>query len=520
MRAFEGVSSVPPRTPKNEPVPAEMRETPVLPRRGLLFLDAPERGEMKLALGAERYVVASCEPTVKAGALAAAVDDALEHALALRGALPPATPCDASPEAKMADQLQRTRALGVRGLALELPSLAGLATAQDLEASDGEALRALLDAMAKAPVVLLADPADRAVRVLVPTALGSLVTPSRSPSPRSAEAPMGVREGPRNAAVSPTAAPPPEASPQLPEPPKPAEPSRAELARRKEERLVQTAEWRSFAVELDAARGPKPVQVVERLFATRYLPLVSALARGEADGAVGGVVDEFRTSFERSYRDGYAALRVSGKRPPMVLDAPDIAARIARQNGARGVKLVLVDGMRFDLGERVAARMGRALGGRAVCVDRLTLWAALPTVTRTQLGLLATGPAGLRELSPEDAGPDSGQEAARGRAAGMLRRERIGSRELMKLDLVEARLKLSGPPHDERLDALADEVSDVVLKFEGTCPTRTLLCVFGDHGFRLSPSADGKTTGPGMQGGTSPEEVLVPFHAWLLGEVH
>jgi hypothetical protein len=476
---------------------------------------------MKLALGAERYVVASCEPTVKAGALAAAVDDALEQALTLRGALPPATPCDASPEAKMADQLQRTRALGVRGLALELPSLVGLAPEQDLEPSDGEALRALIDAMAKAPVVLLADPADRSVRLLLPTTLGSLVTPTRTPSPRSPEAPMAVREGPRNVALSPIAAP-AEPLPELaaPELPKPAEPSRAELARRKEERLVQTAEWRSFAVELDAARGPKPVQVVERLFATRYMPLVSALARGEADGAVGGVVDEFRTSFERSYRDGYAALRVSGKRPPMVLDAPDIGARIARQNGARGVKLVLVDGMRFDLGERVAARMGRALGGRAVCVDRLTLWAALPTVTRTQLGLLATGPAGLREMSPEESGPDSGQEAARGRAAGMLRRERIGSRELMKLDLVEARLKLSGPPHDERLDALAEEVSDVVLKFEGTCATRTLLCVFGDHGFRLSTSPDGKTTGPGMQGGTSPEEVLVPFHAWLLGEVH
>lgn len=517
MRVEEGLLPVPMRTPKIEPERAIVREAPVLPRRGLLFLEGAERAEVKAALVAERYVVATCGACARGG-LADAFDDAVEHALALRGALPPGTTNEATTEARVTDQLLRTRALGVRGLAVEMPRLGPLAEGSELAATDGAALRVLLDAMAKAPVVLLAEPEDRAIRVSVPTPLGDLASPPRvAPSRKVEGAPVVAETAPKPALIPAIAVAEP-APPAAPE--RPAEPTRAELSRRKEERLLQSAEWRQFAVELDAARGPKPVQVVERLYATRYLPLVAALARGEADAAVGAVVDEFRTSFERSYREGYAALRVSGKRPPMVLDAPDIAARIARQNGARGVKLVLVDGMRFDLGERVALRMGRALGGRAVCVDRLLLWAALPTVTRTQLGLLATGPAGLRELSPEESGPESGQEAARGRAAGMLRRERIGSRELMKLDLVESRLKVSGPPHDERLDGLADEVSDVVLKFEGTLATRTLLCVFGDHGFRLATAPDGKTTGPGMQGGTSPEEVMVPFHAWLLGDVH
>jgi hypothetical protein len=48
------------------------------------------------------------------------------------------------------------------------------------------------------------------------------------------------------------------------------------------------------------------------------------------------------------------------------------------------------------------------------------------------------------------------------------------------------------------------------------------LCfVFGDHGFRLEPSsADGLETGPATYGGASPEEVLVPGFAMLVGGVH
>ena len=44
--------------------------------------------------------------------------------------------------------------------------------------------------------------------------------------------------------------------------------------------------------------------------------------------------------------------------------------------------------------------------------------------------------------------------------------------------------------------------------------------LFGDHGFRLPSSADGRATGPATQGGVSPEEVLVPAQAWLVGGVH
>lgn len=293
--------------------------------------------------------------------------------------------------------------------------------------------------------------------------------------------------------------------------------TRQELRRTSNRRILGAAEWRSLAVELDNARGPKPVRVIEQLFATHYTPLLGATLAGETDAAVRGVVDAWRTSFEHSYREAYSALRVTGKRPPMVFDAPDIAGRLARLNGARGVKLLLVDAMRFDLGERVAARLKDAVADRAILVERSLLWAALPTTTTAQMALLGRGAEGLRDAPP----PSEAEPAiARGRAVATLRRERAGARELMKLDLVEARLRAAGPPFAERLEMIADEVAEVIARFIETLPPRTLLLVFGDHGFRMTPMADGSVTGPATQGGGSPEEVLMPAQAWLVGGVH
>jgi hypothetical protein len=90
---------------------------------------------------------------------------------------------------------------------------------------------------------------------------------------------------------------------------------------------------------------------------------------------------------------------------------------------------------------------------------------------------------------------------------------------LLKLDLVEARLRGPGPAYDERLDAIADEVAHILVKLLESFPARTLAYVFGDHGFCLGPGANGWATGPATQGGASPEEVLVAGHGWLLDAV-
>jgi hypothetical protein len=274
-------------------------------------------------------------------------------------------------------------------------------------------------------------------------------------------------------------------------------------------------DWRGFASDLAQARGPKPLTFVERLFMTRYVPLLDAIARGEADESARRTADQWAEDFARSYTEGFSALRVTGKRPRMVLDAPQLASQVARLHGAKSTHLVLVDAMRFDLGLRVHDRMCDALTSQATCTERLLLWAALPTTTPVQLDLIAHGPDGLANFAPPSEQEEPGM---RGRAAPTLRRIKLGGRDVLKLDLVQARLHEAGPPLADRLDALADEVATVVAAHARNLPPRSLMLVFGDHGFRMESSGAG--TSAGSSGGARPEEVLVPGFAWLVGDVH
>jgi hypothetical protein len=534
-----------------------------LPLGEMRFVSSAEVPDLCTGLGAQRFLVvgASAGPLAPAG-LRRRIDDAVEGELAARGALPAAIGVDAELSSCIRDQVFRTRALGSTGLAIALPPLSEMTDPEGrLNVDDSAALLAWTRATAELPVVLLASEADRRVSAYAPMPLERLlategraapaaVSPAREearlreegrgrtpPAGEAAprvdvavvtrapeqEAPRrlkagilkGVKKGPR-----------PEERPVEARAPRVAgdehddETATLPVLRARDTgaaRAVTSAEWRNLAVELDAARGPKPVRVIEQLFMTRYVPLVGALARGEADGAVRGIVDGWGQAFEQSYTDAFAAMRVTGKRPMMTFDAPEIATRIARLNGARGVKLLLVDGMSFDLGERVAAELRARATASGVCVDRLLLWSALPTTTPMQVALLSKGPDALRDVEPPS---EPEHEIARGRAVGTLRRERAGARELMKLDLVEARLRTAGPAYEDRLDTLADEVTAVLARYLESLPPRTLLFIFGDHGFRLPRSADGRSTGPATQGGASPEEVLVPAYAWLSGGVH
>jgi hypothetical protein len=533
-----------------------------------------------------------------------AVEEAVESALALRGALPPGVSVDADVATSLRDQIARVHGLGAAGIALFLPPLGdGVAEAGLLGPSDSTVLTAWSEAAQTGPVSIVLDDGDRGLRMLTPVRLEELLAesaPTRRalvPEPRLFARPLPLPE-PESATVervrsepppSPTdeAAPPAPAevrgapagrlkprsalkkltppqpmpavermptSKSTPPPPppvsvEPAKPLRAQPEEIAEiertpppasdtlppppplpsyfapplpppvlsavERVLTASEWRAFAMDLDNARGPKPAGVIDRLFATRYMPLLGAVSRGHADATVKNIIDGFRTSFEHSYTEGYSAIRATGKRPAMVLDAPELAAKIGRLNNARAVRLLLVDALRYDLGERTMARLKPRLSGRAVCVDRPLLWSSLPTMTPVQTALLGRGAEGMRDPLPEP-GPE--HDIVRGRAITTIRRERYGTKEVFKLDLVEARLRAVGPAFDERMSGIAEETAQVIAKFVESLPPRTLLFVFGDHGFRLP--CDARGTGPATQGGASPEEVLVPGYAWLVGGVH
>ena len=275
------------------------------------------------------------------------------------------------------------------------------------------------------------------------------------------------------------------------------------------------SEWRRWVGELESTRGPKPLAVIERTFVSAYVPLTDALARGVAGEEAEPVALAWAKSFAKSYSEAFDALRVRGKRPTMVLDVPDLALRIGRLHGARSAQLVLVDGMRFDLGVRVNERLKSLLGQHAALTERLLLWSALPSTTAMQLELIGRGAQGLKEVTEQT---DSEIPVARGRSAATLRRIRAGQREVLKLDLVESAMSVPGGPLAERLDDLADEAAEALAAHLLRLPPRTLAVVFGDHGFTLDQVGGG--TSAGHSGGASPEEVLVPAFAWLVGAVH
>ena len=501
------------------------------------------------------------------GQLGLVIEEAIENVLERRGACPPGVGAATDLESSLGDQLYRARLIEARGLSLLLGDLEGIATlAGALDAEDSAVLRFWLDApRALAVEVWLAEnnrkllvygPPQPLARLLPtreaplsepPTAVASPEPPPPvAPEVRASSETMELSELPPAVAlddaderatiplpletplppeiyelapasgeiVVPTAEPPAvvEAAPSAAAAPAPE----AAPAPREHGPLhpQAAAEWQTWLRELDAARGPKPLAAVERMFVMSYVPLRDAYLRGIAPSEVRGTLEAWATSFAGSYLEAFEAMRVRGKRPTMVLDVPEVAHRIGRLHGARSVQLLLVDGLRFDLGLRVELGLRARLGREVALTERLLLWSALPSTTEMQLELIGRGAEGLKDLRSAS---DSEIPVARGRMARTPRRIKAGHRELLKLDLVEARLAEPGEREAPRLDAIGAELTDVVAELCEKLPPRTLLFVFGDHGFCLEPQADG--TGSLRQGGARPEEVLVPAFAWLVGGV-
>lgn len=543
------------------------------PRGEALFANPTEISRLASALESAGLLHVTVEPPSPStrGRLRELIEGAVESALQSLGAAPPGLVAATDLDASLSDQLFRARHMGMRGLVVHLPPLFDISNlASALDAEDSAVLRWWIAATKERPVVLLVDEANRHLGAYgPPTALENLLSPQPAPKPALAPArsstptpasspepaltlsptpdpsPPAPAPSPEPASdlaptpeptpsTAPAPSPPSEPAPEpepaaaLSSPPEPApalappppdlppspEPPPTRSRSAPPPSLPPPAEWRSWAVELDAAKGPKPLGAIERLFTSRYVPLRDLFARGGGDDEARASVENWATSFSRSYSEAFNALRVTGKRPTMVLDVPEFANRLARLHGARSTQLVLVDSMRFDLGQRVHERMRRALGADAACAERLLLWSALPTNTASQLELLARGPEGLALHEPAE----REEQFARGRGLTTLRRVKVGPRDLLKLDVIEAKLRESGPPIPERFDALADEAAEALVGHARLLQPRTLMFVFGDHGFQIEGDENG--SGPSTQGGASPEEVLVPGFAWIIGGVH
>jgi hypothetical protein len=432
-------------------------------------------------------------PSIR-GRLADALGEAIERELATRGAPGPGITGAGDLDGALSDQLFRARRAGAAGLAIVLgPLRAAAGFSSALEPADCATLRFLANATHERPVTLILDKRDMQTGGHGdPVPLASLLVEGED----KAAAPAADHDHDHDHDLSPS-----------PQPPPP-------LARHTAGANVVAQEepWRAWTLQLAAARGPQPLAALERLFAESYMPLANAVSAGLEDPRARAAQDEFRNTFIKGYSDAFPTFAATTKRPRMVLDAHDLAARIARLHGARSVRLLLVDAMRWDLTRLVEERVVSKLGNRAALTDELMLWSALPTTTMRQLETIARGVEALRAPAPID--PDSEAEAPRGRTAEYVRRLRVGPRELHKLDVVQARLQGMREGTLDALPALADTTADVVARHAETLAPRTLLFVFGDHGFVIDRN------GAPLQGGASPEEVLVGAFALLVGDVH
>lgn len=267
--------------------------------------------------------------------------------------------------------------------------------------------------------------------------------------------------------------------------------------------------WRTWTLALAAARGAQPLAAFEKLFTESYVPLANAIANGLDDPRAHRAFDEFRRSFERSYTDAFQTFGATNRRPRLVMDAFDLANKQARLANARSAHILVVDSMRYDLGALVRDALARETAGTATFGGEMLLWSALPTTTMRQLETLARGMDALRAPAY-----DEPSESLRGRAAEVVRRCRVGSREIHKLDLVPSLLDAAGANVMGELPRIAASVATVIARHVTTLVPRTLLFIVGDHGFSVDRRGDIQS------GGASPEEVLVPAQQWLVGDVH
>lgn len=521
----------------------------------LASAEARERRCLEL-LGEGALVVRVPSPErAQRGKLGPLLEDAVEARLSGLGA-PGAMP---HVEDRLGDQLFRARQIGASGLVLSIDSLVNVREPA-LTPEDSSTLASLAHATRERPLVLLLDDADaraaaygRPVPLVSLFALASACGSSTVQGRPTIERDFQVEEAvatEQTPVVVPTSplegesrahfveadttpledletAPLPElrtASPLQPNEVDEIESSdededdlEGEAPEAPAPRPVFRADPETVAMHaraLAAVRGPQPLAMLKRLFVEHYLPLGEMLDRGHRDARAEQVHGTFRRNFERAYADAAPTFALTGKRPRMVLDAFEEAIRLGRSVGARTTSLLLVPSLRADLGLRMHEQVASMLAPTAL-VESGLLFAALPSTSARQEDTLARGVAALGQ-----ARPDESVHEAEWHARGSLRRVRIGARDLFTLDTVAAWRQLPRGPEDT--DSLVGALGHAVARHahslvsakspitNGRSPERTLLYVFGDHGFVFEE--DGHT----RDGGSTPEEAVAPYFAYVI----
>lgn len=462
------------------------------------------------------------------GKLAEFVDECIERELDCQGA-PPADPeiCGEL-EARLRDQQYRARLLGYHGMTLTFANLDAIAERAVLDAADSQVLRIWLEREDSSLHVRVGDSILRLNAYPRPVPVWEWLAGRATPNSATIPVPESNREIQASEPLSTVLPPELEAAPTivpstLPSDfefeadeecaaprqnavsavnlrevalSEPAPSASAEPACREPE---HAAIWREA---LERSDGTQSWENLERLYVGNYLPLSHLASDGRASAATQARLVEWARDFERCYLSAFARLRSGGARPNMVLDVPQLSFSLMRELEATQIRLILVDGMRFDLGQRVHDKLRLQLLGHANCVQRRVLWAALPATTAVQLELLARSACALGKTLGD---LDERAWLAKGAEARKLRALRVGPHQVRKLDILEAEFSRTEWLPSE-LERAAAEVAVSTGRFIRAQSPGTLVVVFGDHGL-----ADARSVGH-----AAPEQVLVPYDAWLV----
>jgi hypothetical protein len=449
-------------------------------------------------------------------------------------------------EAKLSDQLYRIRLLGAGGLALRFSDLAGIADADgQLGPVDSETLRKLFVLADREPVQLYLPEPSAALRVMgepqrlsdwltegsragrvasieyecpgvdaaqAGSACGQDVDPATTLAEPMLQAFVSSAGTDTPATAEPASSPASAFEPCEVEQP---EASAAPVVEKLPAKPVPVDEQSgqrcaSWAAQLQNMSGAKTHGSVERAFLTAYLPLSREVSAGRAPQETRLTVEKWAEGFAQSYASAFKNLGSTTKRPKMVKDVLELAFQWLGQHRARQCQLLLVTGMRFDLGQRLNEHIERRLLGRAVCADQALLWAALPSNSEAQQ-IGDTGPGRVARQPKAGTLPPSSPTTG---GAG-IQSLRIGNRELFRLDQIPNDLAQPGELEPDRLERLALSLADTIVPWLQEQPPETLVVLFGDHGFHWHVTERG--TSSAQRGGALPEQVLVPASAWMLG---
>jgi hypothetical protein len=518
------------------------------------------------AAAAERVAVQLEDPGPECRTrLATFVLSSIEAQLERLGAAPRGWTARDSLEMVLSDQLYRSRLLGAGGIALKFAALDHIADdAGALSLEDSHMLRRMFDLAELEPLqIFLPEPSARLCVAGAPRPLAEWLpagsrsgrvasieyeraapdaAPSTPPAPGDPLAPPQVEAfvcapepGIESSSEIITHIPPPAPAVELTEHERPtivpsaapaeavsvaaapalaSEPAEvtapsapdAAVAQELESQQRRCATW---LAQLRSMNGPKQHASVERAFVTAYVPLSREVAMGRAPDEARTAVETWAEGFAQSYAAAFKTLNGHARRPTMVRDIFDVAQRWLNQFRARSLQLLLVDGMRFDLAQRLNETIEQRLAGRGVCRDQALLWAALPSNSGAQR---LADPSSTRPAPPAKPGAaPSGSSSATGSVEAV----RVGARELFRVDRLAEDLARAGEAEAPRTERLATLLADIIVPWLKERPPESLVVLFGDHGFHWQASATG--TSPAQRGGALPEQVLVAASAWLLG---